>query len=98
MIEQTDRDAAADMFKRRDELHFASIVFHGHGDEWLEVQALAAHRLTAEQRGYDRAIAEVCAWLRADYETRVSSNRDYYLGLDDIANSIEYRHHQKGPQ
>lgn len=39
-------------------------VLDGRWDKATGIQAFAAHRTASEQRGYDRAIAEVVAWLR----------------------------------
>ena len=51
-VEQEDREAALEIEKVR--------YKGGHA----ALHILAAHRTAAEQRGYDRAIAEVVAWLR----------------------------------
>lgn len=59
-------------------------------------RAFAAHREAAEQRGREAERAEIVTWLRADFAFRVSQGRDYYLGLDDIADAIEERQHREG--
>ena len=65
-VEQCDREAAAQSMPGNTmaELDRCLDVKRGMRDSHAWVQAFARHRTASEQRGYDRAIAEVVAWLR----------------------------------
>lgn len=62
MVEQVDRDAAADAFDRywpTNKNHTGKRIREGKLDHFDEVQAFKRHRIAAEARGMEKAATEI---------------------------------------
>lgn len=80
-VTDADKDASAELAHA---LGMTADEFTSGGADIL-VKAMRDHRVLGEQRGYDRAIAEVVAWLRC---------QDGYGEWYEVAEKIEAGEHK----
>ena len=101
-VEPQDREAAAEYLPLADEECGEcerGLMRSGEMDDHWLVQAFAAHREAAEQRGCEAERAEIVAWLRKaeqDYDDGDSDQRYALSALLHCADAIEFGQHREG--